>query len=227
MLKLIFSALLCANVALLAYGKGWLGTPSGAEREPQRIRNQVNTDQLQLLSAASALALTAAPAANVAVAPAAMAPQNCTDIGNFASGEARRFEDAAAALNLGARMSKSEVAVQEVSSHMVMIPPLGSKEAADTKAAQLKDQGVTNYFIMNDSPAKWGISLGVFKSEAAARTLLAALRKQGVTGAKIVGRLTPVTRQVFRFTDIDPPLRATLATMAAKYDDIELRACKT
>lgn len=226
MLKLIFSALLCANVALLAYGKGWLGTTSGGEREPQRIRNQLNTDKLQLLSAASAGALPVAEAAPAQAPAETPKPTNCTEIGNFASAEARRFEDAAAALNLGERVSKAEVTLQEVTSHMVMIPPLGSKEAADTKAAQLKEQGVTNYFIMNDSPAKWGISLGVFKSEAAAKTLLAALSKQGVTGAKIVGRLTPVTRQVFRFSDIEPPVREQLATMAAKFDDIELRACK-
>ncbi len=212
MLKFIFSALLCANVALLAYGKGWLGTPSGGEREPQRIKNQINTDKLKLMSGATAVAAPALPPAapepqeGPAAAPVPN-PANCTEIGNFTTADARRFEEAAAALALGERVSKSEVSVQEVTSHMVMIPPLGSKEAADTKAAQLKEQGVTNYFIMNDSPAKWGISLGVFKSEAAAKTLLAALQKQGVTGAKSVGRLSAVTRQVFRVNDVDTDLR--------------------
>ena len=109
---------------------------------------------------------------------------------------------------------------------MVMIPPMGSKEAADRKAAQLKEQGVSNYFIINDSPARWGISLGVFKSEAAAKTLLAALVKQAVTGARVAGRSSQVTRQVYRFSDIDSGTREQLAAIAAKFDNIDLRACK-
>lgn len=235
MLKLIFTALLCANAALLAYGQGWLGTTALGVREPERIARQANTDKLQLLSAAAATAAPALPTPAPAPAPAqpdAPAPAvasvaaSCTEIGNFGAPEARRFDDLIAPMSLGGKLVKSNVTTQEITIHMVMIPPQGSKEAADKKAAELKEKGVSDFYIMNDSPAKWGISLGAFKSEAAAKTLLAALNKQGVTGARIAGRSSPVTRMVYRFTDIDPASRTRLKSIAGKFDEIDLRSCK-
>lgn len=225
MLKFSFYALLCANAALFAYGQGALGPTSMGEREPERIGRQLNTDKLLLVSAARPAAVPApAPprAAPVAVAVAA----NCTEVGNFGAPEARRFENLFAALALAGAPAKDNVASQEITSHMVMIPPMGSKDAADRKAAQLKEQGVSNYFIINDGAARWGISLGVFKSESAAKTLLAALARQGVTGARVAGRSSQVTRQAYRFSDIDSGTRAQLAAIAAKFDNIDLRDCK-
>ena len=225
MLKFFFYALLCANAALLAYGQGWLGTTSMGAREPERMGRQINADKLLLMSAARATAATLpAPAAVPIQAPVAAA--NCTDIGNFGAPEARRFDDLVAAVAQAGAPAKNSIVTQEITSYMVMIPPMGSKEAADRKAAQLKEQGVSNYFIINDSPARWGISLGVFKSEAAAKTLLAALVKQAVTGARVAGRSSQVTRQVYRFSDIDSGTREQLAAIAAKFDNIDLRACK-
>lgn len=231
MLKFIFWTLLGLNAVLFSYGRGVLGNFKASEREPARIKNQMNTDKLKLQAAG--LAPVSAP---VLVPIAARAPAGedapagvlaaCTEIGDFAAADARRFERQLAPLALGERQSQQEVAVQEISSHMVMIPPLGSKEAADAKAAELKAQGVSNYFIMNDStPMKWAISLGVFKSEAAAQTLMAALKKQGVTGAKVAGRSSAGTRQVYRFRNIDAETRAKLDAITAKFT-ADTRSCK-
>jgi len=237
-LKLLFWSLLCLNAALLAYGQGLLGSFKSAEREPELIRKQLNTDKLQLLTAAAAAKMappaeaSSEPETNAEpAAPAEPAPQAgaiaCTEIGNFAANDVRRFETLIAPLALGSRQAQENVTAQEITSHMVMIPPLGSKDAADKKAAELKEQGVSNYFIMNDnSPMKWAISLGVFKSEAAAQTLLAALKKQGVAGAKVVGRSTQVTKVAFRFRDIDADLKAKLDAAAAKFPGLDTRACK-
>lgn len=245
MLRLLFWSLVCINAVLFAYGKGLLGSPKSAEREPQRIREQLNTDQLRLLSAAMAARMATPVVEPPAVAEGApevtpevasiSAPEakpkagtiGCTEIGNFAAADARRFENLVAPLALGERQSQENVTVQEVGSHMVMIPPLGSKEAADKKAAELKELGVSNYFIMNDSSAtKWAISLGVFKSEAAAQTLLAALKKQGVDGAKVAARSTQATKIAFRFREIDADTQAKLAAAAAKFPGLGTGTCK-
>jgi cell division septation protein DedD len=232
-LKLLFWSLLCLNAALLAYGQGLLGSFKSAEREPELIRKQLNTDKLQLLTAAAAAKMAPPPAEPEpeAASPAEPAPKSdtiaCTEIGNFAANDARRFETLVAPLALGSRQSQDNVTAQEIGSHMVMIPPLGSKDAADKKAAELKELGVSNYFIMNDnSPMKWAISLGVFKSEAAAQTLMAALKKQGVAGAKVVGRTTQVTKVAFRFRDIDADVKAKLDAAAAKFPGLDTHACK-
>lgn len=235
MLKLLFWSLLCLNAALLAYGQGLLGSFKSAEREPELIRKQLNTDKLQLLTAAAAAKMAPPPAELESEPAAPSAPEPapatntiaCTEIGNFAANDARRFETLVAPLALGSRQSQENVTAQEIGSHMVMIPPLGSKDAADKKAAELKELGVSNYFIMNDnSPMKWAISLGVFKSEAAAQTLLAALKKQGVAGAKVAGRTTQVTKVAFRFRDIDSDVKAKLDAAAAKFSGLDTRACK-
>lgn len=232
------------NATLLAYSQGKLGSFKASEREPQRIGNQLGTDKLVLLSAAAATRpavpegppappATTVPAVTPAAtaAPAETAPAArlvaCTEIGNFAAAEARRFERLLAPLALGERLSQDSVSSQEITSHMVMIPPLGSKEAADKKAAELKEQGVSNYFIMNDStPTKWAISLGVFKSEAAAQTLLAALNKQGVEGAKIAGRSTQAVKTVYRIRNIDADTRAKVDAAAARFTTVDTRGCK-
>lgn len=231
MLKFIFWALLCINAVLFAYGQGLLGYFKTSEREPQRIANQLNTDKLALLSAATATAprpastAMPAPEAPAETAPAAVLVA-CTEIGNFAALEARRFERLLEPLELGERLSQDNVPSSEITSHMVMIPPLGSKAAADKKAAELQEQGVSNYFIMNDTtPTKWAISLGVFKSEAAAQTLLAALNKQGVVGAKIAGRSTQSIKTVYRIRNIDADTRAKVDAAAARFTTVETRSC--
>jgi hypothetical protein len=235
-LKFIFWSLLCMNAVLFAFGRGYLGNAKPSEHEPQRIAKQLNTDKLTLLAPGAVVAAKPAepepepaPAQPAQEAPvvAAPPPLACIEIGGVGEREARRLDKLLAPLDLGDKLKKDEVTVQEISSHMVMIPPLGSKEAADKKAAELKELGVSNYFIMNDSSnAKWGISLGVFKSEAAAQTLLAALTKQGVSGVKIVGRPNSTTRLAYRFRNIDPAVKTRLDTIAAKFDDLETRSCK-
>ena len=230
MLKFIFWSLLAINAVLFAFGRGYLGNVKAGEREPARIARQLNTDKIVLLSAAAArngaagVGGSAAPAGLESAAP--VLPVACAEVGNFAAIDARRFERLLEPLELGAKLTKEEVPIQEITSYMVMIPPLGSKEAADRKAAEIKELGVSSYFIMNDSsPTKWAISLGVFKAESAAQTLLAALVKQGVTGAKIAGRSSTSKRQVFRVRDIDSALKARLDEAAKRFDGIETRAC--
>ena len=49
MLKFIFWALLCINGVLLAYSQGMLGYSTDNEREPARMRNQLNANKLVLV----------------------------------------------------------------------------------------------------------------------------------------------------------------------------------
>jgi hypothetical protein len=151
----------------------------------------------------------------------------CTEVGTFGAGEARRFEARLARLDLGERQSRRPVQEQEVTSYLVYIPPLGSKEAADRKTAELRGQGVTNSFILSgDSPFKWAISLGVFKTEAGAQALLAALNKQGVRGARVVPRGPQTTRFAYQFRQIDGATRARIAGFADSFDAAQVRSCR-
>jgi hypothetical protein len=245
-LRFVFWSLLFLNAIVFAYAKGLLGTNTASEEERARIKPQLEATRLTLLTneqaeaakpasaaaaEASAPAADAAPAAaQVPAAPVAVAPAKalaCIDVGTFSSGEARRFESRLASLDLGERQSRQAVQAQDVTSYLVNIPPQPSKDAADRKAAELRELGVTNFFIMQgESPLKWAISLGVFKTESGAQTLLAQLNKQGVHSARITPRGPQATRYTYRFRDLEEPARARIVTVADAVSAAEVKSCR-
>lgn len=255
MLRLAFWSLLFLNVVLFAFAQGLLGTGKSNEHEPARLKRQFNTAKMTLLTrdqaeaAAKAAAPPAggdaagAPAAGVpaAGAPAASAPASpvaaqpaaapaaafaCTEIGPLTTSDARRFEARLAALDLGDRQSRETVQAQDVTSWLVHIPSQGSKEAADRKAAELRNLGVTNFFIMQgDSPLKYAISLGVFKTESGAEALLAQLGKQGVHTARIAPRGPQTTHYVYRVRGLDAATRKRIEGYAERYDGADVKNC--
>jgi hypothetical protein len=236
-LKFIFFSLLAVNAALFAYGQGYLGHFSGNEREPQRLQRQLNVNQLKLVSAeqahtAQAATVAAAAAASAeapapAVEPKPAAPLACLEIGAFVLADARRFEARVASLELGDRQSRRNLPGTEISSYIVHIPPQGSKEGADRKAAELRGLGITNYYVISDnSPLRYGVSLGVFKTEGAAQNQLAMLVKQGVRSARITPRMSGSRQLAFQFRDVTPGTRASLDKIRADFPSADVRACK-
>jgi len=232
MLKFVFWLLAGVNLLVLAIGQGYLGSFRTETREPARLKNQLQAGKLTLLTQEQATAPAAPPAAEEAEKPVAAVPAPpttyaCTEVGNFLLADGRRFEAQVAALDLGDRQSRRNVAGQEVSSYMVYIPPQGSKEGAERKAGELKQLGVTNYFIMGDgSPMRWGISLGVFKSESGAQSQLASLNKQGVHSARIGPRYSSSKQLAYQFRDLDAATRTRLEKIKAQFPEQELRNCK-
>jgi hypothetical protein len=239
--------LLCANALLFAYGRGFLGSSELEQREPARLRNQLAADKLVLLSGAQAqaIAAAAAPAARAAettaaaeapaAVPAAAAPPvspaappiACVETDAFTAFEARRFETRLARLDLGERQTRLTVPFQEVTSHLVYLPPQGGKEGADRRTAELRERGVTNSFVMQgESPLKWAISLGVFKSEAAARGEAARLTKLGVANVHVLPRGPQSQRFAYRFRDIDAEIRSRIVNAGRGMDAAVLHVCR-
>ena len=229
MLKFVFWLLAGVNLLVLAIGQGYLGSFRTETREPARLKNQLQASKLTLLTQEQATGPAALPATEGAAAAAPAVPPSyaCTEVGNFLLADGRRFEAQVAALDLGDRQSRRNVAGQDISSYMVYIPPQGSKEGADRKAGELKQLGVTNYFIMNESsPLRWGISLGVFKSETSAQSQLATLNKQGVHSARVAPRYSASKQFAYQFRDLDAATRARLEKIKAQFPEQELRSCK-
>nr|WP_269106723.1 SPOR domain-containing protein [Massilia sp. TS11] len=227
-MKFIVWTLVAANAAVFAYSQGWLGSFSASSRDPLRVRQQLNPEKLVLMSSASATAAVAALEEAKAPPKPAEVPQ-CLEVGDFSQADGKKFEAQLSALKLGERQSRHNTQVQEVSSHIVLIPPQGSKDGAEKKAAELRALGVKDYFILSDAssgPMRWAISLGVFKSESAAQALLANLQKQGVKSARMQDRTTSATRLQYRFKEIDSATSAQIEAIAKKYEDTKLRACK-
>ena len=246
-MKVVFWTLLFLNAAWFAYGHGYLGSAT-SEHEPERLKRQLNTAKMRMLSNADADALahqraaaapadaSAAPATTAAaatpaplvVAPAAPAGTvACLDVGTFDAAEAKRFETRLAGLALADKPAREAQQEQDVSSWLVNIPPQGSKEAADKKAGELRNLGVSDFYILQgDSPMKWAISLGVFTSEAGAQARLAQLNKQGVRTARVSPRGPQTTVYRYRFRDLPEAARAKIVTAAAAVASAEAQACR-
>ena len=243
MLKFVFWALLGANGVLLAYGQGLLGQPADAAREPARLKNQLAPERMQQLTPtqarqAAAASVAPAPPAEVAAPVPEPAPAPvpvpvardlvaCVQAGPFSTADARRFEARIARLGLAPRQSRIEIPFQEVTSRLVYLPPNGGREGAQRRIAELKERGVTNFFIMqNDtSPLRYAISLGVFKSDGAAQKLVADLQRQGVRGVRILPRGPQVTRAGYQYRQIDAAERDRLTGIADDYNGVALTRC--
>jgi hypothetical protein len=239
-LKFVFWALLGANGVLLAYGQGLLGQPGDGAREPARLKNQLAPERMQQPTQARQAVQSAAPAPQAEVAipapepapePApAPVPRNlvaCVQAGPFSTADARRFEARVARLGLAPRQSRIEMPYQEVTSRLVYLPPNGGREGAQRRVAELRERGVTNFFIMqNDtSPLRYAISLGVFKSDGAAQKLVADLQRQGVRGVRILPRGPQVTRAGYQYRQIDASERDRLTGIADNYNGVEVIRC--
>lgn len=224
MLKFFFWILLLANSGLLAYQQGYFDTLMPSGREPARLKDQLNADKVRLIPppAPSAPPPTAPePAPEVAKKAEVIA---CTEIGNFNPDEAKRFAAEIAALPLGERVSQR--VVQEATSHMVYIPPLADKDAAEKKAGELRRLGVNDFFVIQDnSNLRWAISLGVFKQEEAARAHLANLNQKGVRSARIGERSQTSNLVAFTLRDLDAETKIALDKIKAGFPKQDVRKC--
>ena len=242
MMKFLLAVLLLANGGLFAYHQGYLSDLFPDSRDPSRVAKQLHADRIRLISAevantvpvvpasessegsttapvpatataASPSASAAAPkpsASAVATSPAKPTPLACLEFGEFTLADAKKFEAELRPLALGDRQSRHNV--QEINTYVVQIPPLGSKEAADKKASELKELKVADFYVINDpaSPARWSISLGVFKTRAAAQSQLEMLSKQGVRSAVIGTRTGNTEKLTFQLRKLEPEVVSKL-----------------
>ncbi|WP_338034466.1 SPOR domain-containing protein [Herbaspirillum rhizosphaerae] len=151
----------------------------------------------------------------------------CTEIGNFNTVEARKFEAQLASLRLPAKPVPRSV--QEAASHMVYIPSQDGKDGADRKAAELRRLGIQDFYVIPESQSnptlRWSISLGVFKTEEAAKAYIGQLIPQGVRSARIMARNVTSTRQAYQWRDIDAATKASLDSLKEKFPNQEMRNC--
>jgi hypothetical protein len=175
--RALFLLLVFANLGFFVWAQGYLGGQDQG-REPQRLASQIEPEKLRIVTAAasSVAAPVASPAAGLA----------CRLVAGLPLAEVEAFK----AELVGASV---EVKTAEgTTSHWVHIPPQANKSAADKKAAELRALGVKDFYIVQDEgPSRYAISLGLFRSEAAAAEFLQGLAKRGVKSARIEVRETP------------------------------------
>lgn len=214
-MRILFLLMVLANAAFFAYA--WLGRDAQAGGEAQILAQQINREKIRLLPPGQVSTLRRQPAPQKVAAV-------CVEWGAFVGAEAARAEQALAPLALGGRLTQRRQ--EDAASYWVYIPPLPNRAAAARKAGELKRLGVDDYFVVPDDP-KWrnAVSLGVFKTEDAAKARLAALRDKGVRTAVVGVRETQTGRTYFRISEADPAVVAKLKDLSQGFAGAGVHEC--
>ena len=214
-MRILFFILGLANVAFFAYT--WFGSGAQAGGDAQIIGQQLNREKIRLLAPEQVSALTRKLELSKVVTV-------CLEWGGFGDADAARAGQTLEPLGLGAKLTQRRQ--EDVAGFWVYIAPLSSRQVATQKAGELKRLGVDDYFVVPDDP-KWrnAISLGVFKTEDAAKARLAALRAKGVRSAAVGARETKQGKTYFQVREASPALAAKLNELKQGFAGTEVRAC--
>jgi hypothetical protein len=214
MLRMIFLLLLLGNLAYFAWDR-YLRAPVSAETHIQQV--QITPEKIRILppKATGAPAPAAKPAAPVAEAkptPTPLAAAACVEWGVFIGPPDAARADAAM-LEAGLPAAQTKRVLTDVDGHWVLIPPLKSAAEAAAAIEKLKALGISEYSIVPEPP-QWrnAVSLGIFRTEEAARSLLADMQKKGVPNV-ILERRPRFFQQMVYF--VREPGEADLAKLTA------------
>lgn len=211
-MRTLFFLLLLANVVFFAYGRFSDVLFPG---ESQLLQQQINPEAIRVLAPARP-AKAAAVNREKTVA--------CLEWGAFVGAELEPADAALAPLALGAKLTQRRV--DDTASWWVFLPPQGSRLAATNKTGELKRLGVEDYFIVQEDPKfRFAISLGVFRTQEAARTRLEQLRAKGVRTAQVGARDTPVQKVWFQVHDVPEAVAAKLNDLRQGFPGTDVTDC--
>ncbi|MGI4847957.1 MAG: SPOR domain-containing protein [Janthinobacterium lividum] len=231
MLKILFALLLGVNAVLYGLHAGFFDALVPSGREPVRLQRQLHPERLKIGLPPPALSpaeVTPESAAKVATKATAVAPAlvACTEIGNFLASDASRFEARLARLEIPQQPSRREF--RDGMNYMVMLPPAGGKEGADRKLLELRGKGITDFFVIQENtPRRWGISLGLFKSEEAANAHAAEMAKKGLGGTRVIVYNAGVVKTVYQLRNLEPQMVTGIERMLSGFPKQEMRACNS
>ena len=211
--RFLFWLLLLSNLVLLTLMPGPL--PGLSSLESERLAQQLKPDSIRLLS--NPLTSSSAPAVP---APA------CTEIGNFNSTTAAKFEARLARLKLPTLPAKQMV--QPPASSLVFIPPQPDEASANRRLAQLRAQGFNDVSVVKEPISRrWGISVGLFSSGELALAQLESLKKAGITDARIEEHPLNSARYAYRLQGLIADDKPELKAMLPDFPGAEIRSCTT
>ena len=218
----VFLLILC-NLLFLAWTQGYFGASSNPDTF--RVQQQLLAEQIRVVARDELPAELARP--EKAAKPAEKRVESvCLRVGDLAADEAARLEALTAEKH--AAFKGVRTANPGSTSYWVFIPPLGSKQEAESKAAELKKLRVPEFFIVQESgPNNRAISLGLFSSREAAASRLEQLRSKGVRSAKVGERNGKPTSFVIELTGPETQAEALRQTLVEALPDTKLAACKT
>ncbi|MDH4285251.1 MAG: SPOR domain-containing protein [Gallionellaceae bacterium] len=215
MLKWIFWLLLLVNalfIAFMRWGDAILTDNSAAK--PQQLLNEEKIILLKSLPA---------PAAGSSLASAPPVTQSvCLEWGEISDNDLARASAAIDELGLGNKTTQRQV--EHTSAYWVYMPPRPNRAEVEKKIGQIKALGVDDFFVIQE-PGKWhnAISLGLFKTEAAARKYLDKLHQKGIKSAVAGERASKLVFTVFTLKSSGAEPAKKLAELKNEFQGSELK----
>jgi len=166
--------LILVNVALFGYAR----LERAAQSEAGRLGDQIQPDLVKLLTPQQVAALGPTKVAALA--------DVCVEWGPFGDADRARAQADLGPLALGRLASLRQVAVD--GAYWVNLGALASRGAADRRATELRGQGISDVSVVDFGRGQFTVSLGVFRTEAAATTRAETLAARGVLGTHVEPR---------------------------------------
>ena len=200
--------LILANVLLFGYAR----LDRAAHSEAGRLGEQVQPDRIRVLTSQQVAALGPAKVAAL--------PNVCVEWGPFAETDRVRAQADLEPLGLGRLVSQRFVPAD--STWWVNTGPMGSRTAAERRAAELRAQSIDDMSVVDLSRGQFTISLGVFRTEAAAVARSEALRARGVSGARVEPRAPGAMLAMLVVRDPPQPAVVRMKELQSQYPGSDL-----
>jgi len=201
--------LIVANVLLFGYAR----LDRAAHSEAGRLGEQVQPDRVRVLTSQQVAALGPAKVAAL--------PDVCVEWGPFTETDRVRAQADLEPLALGRLVSQRLVPAD--ATWWVNTGPMAGRAAAERRAAELRAQSIDDLSVVDMGRGQFTISLGVFRTEAAAGARAEALHGRGVPGARVEPRAPGAMLAMLVVRDPPQPAVVRMKELQAQYPGSDLR----
>lgn len=201
--------LILVNVVLFAYAR----LDRAAQGEPGRLQEQVEPQRIKLLSPRDVAAL------GPANAPAP--PGVCAEWGPVADADRARAQGDLEPLALGRLLSQRPIGGD--SAYWVNTGAAANRTTAERRAAELRAQSITDLSVVDYAHGQFTVSLGVFRTQAAANARAETLAARGVLGAHVEPRSQGAAQTMFVVRDPPELALARIKALQPQYAGSELK----
>lgn len=224
MLRSLVLVLLLANAGFYAWSHGWLndviGIQPDAQREPQRLKRQVNADQLTVVGASSAAPASPSSAPASQTDPASSAPGTeasagrtiCVEAGPFTAAEQPQVEATLKPVLAANTWTTDTVAVPGV--WLTYMGPYADADMLARKLTELRRiRGLNFEEIKTPANLAPGLSLGRYSHLDDANAALNTLKLRGIRTARVVTLRPAMEVQVVRVAQADINTQVALSAL--------------
>jgi hypothetical protein len=205
MLRLLVVVLVLANLAFYAWTQGLLdnvvGVRSHGDREPDRMSRQVRPEVIRVLSPASAVAASEAPAA-------------CLEAGPYTPAQIAAAEGVLQTVLPPGSWVNAKTETPAV--WVVYMGKYPNREALQKKADELKRLKISHEEVRNNPELEDGLALGRYDNRAAAEKALADVAQKGVRTARVATLSQATVTHTLRVDRADTTLQSRLSGLRAE-----------